>query len=513
MSGTAGAYFKEPNKKIFSGETYQQDSNNTEIRQKISEYHLAQFLTGVTSKLDNPDMPSEYEEAKGIVEQGETPIIGIQYGETGRHAVLATKLTVLEGQNEAVFEFHDSNLPGTAYDFSYNLETDEKKTSYKAFGPITKFVALDVDDVPLFPAVSWYRSVTAGLVDNIGKVFTSAFTSSGESGRTAALATKTNTSSEAVYVVVENDQGQRAGYLADGTKVNEIDGAVVKQAVTDSTTGGKATFVAVPPNGSYTSSIATSAAGDVRFEHAVPIDSSTAEVNYAESVAFTDASSGAYDETSKQIELDEDGDGTVDETISTESSTIPVELANFDAFAEGGDAAVLTWQTASEQNNAGFEVQHRPSSSERWRTLGYVESKASGGTTSETNTYRYAAEDLSVGTHRFRLKQEDLDGSATLTDPVTVQLRMQEALKLTPPSPNPVSKTANLSFAVKEEAKVTVALYNTLGQRVRTLYDGVPTAGESQRVQLDTGGLSSGTYFIRLEAGSKTRTQRLTVLR
>ena len=53
-----------------------------------------------------------------------------------------------------------------------------------------QFVALDVDDMPLFPAVSWYRSVTAGLVDNIGKVFTSAFTSSGESGQTAALATK-----------------------------------------------------------------------------------------------------------------------------------------------------------------------------------------------------------------------------------------------------------------------------------------------------------------------------------
>ena len=83
--------------------------------------------------------------------------------------MLATKLTILEGKNEAVFEFHDSNLPGTACDFSYNLETDEKKTSFKAFGPITKFVALDVDDVPLFPAVSWYRSVTAGLVDNIGK--------------------------------------------------------------------------------------------------------------------------------------------------------------------------------------------------------------------------------------------------------------------------------------------------------------------------------------------------------
>jgi hypothetical protein len=513
MSGTAGSYFKEPDKKPFSGEAYQQDESDTEIRQKISEYHLAQFLTGVNGKLDEPDIPSEYDKAKSIIKQGETPIIGIQYGGGGRHAVLATKLTILEGKNEAVFEFHDSNLPGTAYDFLYNLETDEKKTSFKAFGPITKFVALDVDDVPLFPAVSWYRSVTAGLVDNIGKVFTSAFTSSGESGQTAALATKTNTSSEAVYVVVENDQGQRAGYLADGTKVNEIDGAVVKQAVTDSTTGEKATFVAVPPNGSYTSSIATSAAGDVRFEHAVPIDSSTAEVNYAESVAFTDESAGTYDEETKEIELDEDGDGTTDKTISTDNSTLPVELTSFDARADGRSAAVLTWQTASEENNVGFEVQRRPSGSQDWRTLGFVDSKASGGTTTEGRTYKYVAENLSVGTHRFRLKQKDLDGSTTFTDPVTVRLQMQEALKLTPSSPNPASKTATLSFAVKEGAKATVAVYNTLGQRVKTLYDGVPPAGENQRIRLDARDLSSGTYFIRLKAGDKTRTQRLTVVR
>ena len=227
---------------------------------------------------------------------------------------------------------------------------------------------------------------------------------------------------ETVYVVVENDQGQRAGYLADGTKVNEISGAVVEQVVTDSAAGENATYVAVPPGETYTASITASGGGGVDFEHAIPTENSKAEINKAEDMSFTDASSGAYDETEKQIELDKDGDGTVDETISTESSTIPVELVSFGAYAEGSDGAVLTWQTASEQNNAGFEVQHRATDGGRWRTLGFVDSKASGGTTSETNTYRYTAEDLAVGTHWFRLKQEDLDGTSTLTDPVTVRL-------------------------------------------------------------------------------------------
>ena len=90
---------------------------------------------------------------------------------------------------------------------------------------------------------------------------------------------------------------------------------------------------------------------------------------------------------------------------------------------------------------------------------------------------------------------------------------MQEALRLAPPSPNPARSASALSFAVKEEAEATVAVYNTLGQRVKTLYDGFPTAGESQRVRVGTDGLSSGTYFIRLEAAGKTKTERLTVVR
>ena len=511
MAGTAGVYFDEPDKKVFSGETYQQPQSDTETRQQIADYHLAQEWTTLDTQLDNPDLPSEYSSAKDILsEENVTPMIGVEYDGGGRHAILATKLTVLQEQDEAVFEVHDSNAPGTTYDLSYDIAENEVNPPLLT-PAITALATIGVSDVPFSPEGDWLRSIIADLVDNVGEVFASTFTFSGEAAQKTSPSAKSD--GKSVYVVVETDQGQQAGYLADGTKVNEIDGAVVEQVVTDSATGEKATYVAVPPGETYTASIATSGGGDVNFEHAIPTENSKAEINRAEDIAFTDASSGAYDETSKQIELDEDGDGTVDETVSTESSTIPVELANFDAFAEGGDAAVLTWQTASEQNNAGFEVQHRPSSGERWRTLGFVESKASGGTTSETNTYRYAAEDLSVGTHRFRLKQEDLDGSTTLTDPVTVRLRMQEALKLTPSSPNPASKTATLSFAVKEGAKATVAVYNTLGQRVKTLYDGVPPAGENQRIRLDARDLSSGTYFIRLKAGDKTRTQRLTVVR
>lgn len=193
--------------------------------------------------------------------------------------------------------------------------------------------------------------------------------------------------------------------------------------------------------------------------------------------------------------------------------TLPVELISFEGRAVGGGTAMIIWQTATENQNAGFEVQRQAGENAGWRQVGYVESKAEGGTTTETKSYQYTAEDLPVGTHQFRLKQVDLDGSSTLMDPVSVDIQMQDAVKLTAPTPNPVSSMTTLSFAVQERAKTTITLYSTLGRQVATVYEGTPQAGEQQTARVDASGLSSGTYFLYLETDGQTRTQRLTVVR
>jgi hypothetical protein len=191
---------------------------------------------------------------------------------------------------------------------------------------------------------------------------------------------------------------------------------------------------------------------------------------------------------------------------------LPVELVSLDGTTAGEKAVRLTWQTASEENSAGFEVQRKVEQS-GWRQIGYVRSKAEGGTTTEVKSYQHVAEDLSVGTHQFRLKQVDLDGSTAIHGPISVDVQMQEALKLTAPAPNPVSSTATLSFAVKEKAGATVAVYDMLGRKAATLFDGRPTPGESTRLQFDASSLPSGSYIVRLQADGQTETQRMTVVR
>ena len=199
--------------------------------------------------------------------------------------------------------------------------------------------------------------------------------------------------------------------------------------------------------------------------------------------------------------------------LASDAEPLPVELASMEVTRAGESTVELTWTTASENENAGFRVQHRTRLDSSWTSVGFVESKASGGTTTEAKTYRFGAEDLAVGTHEFRLKQMDLDGTAHLHDAVAVELKMQQALRLGGPSPNPVQQQSRLTFAVREQTEATITVYNTLGQKVRTLYQGTPTSGEQQTARVDAGGLSSGVYFLRLRAGGHTKTQRVTVVR
>lgn len=217
------------------------------------------------------------------------------------------------------------------------------------------------------------------------------------------------------------------------------------------------------------------------------------------------------------------GDGDMDVVSASQSANsagmiawyentddvLPVELTDLSVHANGTGAR-LTWQTASETNNSGFYVQHRTFSENDWSRLGFVEGT---GTTSNSQFYQFETDGLSPGTHKFRVRQVDTDGTARLSKVVSTEIQMKEALKLTAPAPNPASSTATLSFAVKKQTEATVAVYDMLGRRTVTLYEGRPTPGETNRLQFNAIGLPSGSYIIRLRAAGQTEARRMTVAR
>jgi len=191
------------------------------------------------------------------------------------------------------------------------------------------------------------------------------------------------------------------------------------------------------------------------------------------------------------------------------STGLPVELTDFKAVRNAASVE-LRWTTASETNNAGFRVQRRAGDGDEgsWTIVGSVEGE---GTTTEPTSYRYIDEELPYEADRltYRLKQVDTDGSASYSKEVTVNREVKE-VELLGTYPNPARTQATLRYAVPEAQDVRVALYDMLGREVRTVVNSQKEGRHEET--LDTSGLSSGVYFLRLQAENVTKTQKLTVV-
>ncbi len=201
------------------------------------------------------------------------------------------------------------------------------------------------------------------------------------------------------------------------------------------------------------------------------------------------------------------GVGELIDDFSFSESPIPVELTSFTATANG-QAILLAWETASETNNAGFEVQMRQG--ETWLPLGFVEGH---GTTTEAQAYSYTAEGLGVGAHTFRLKQIDFDGAFEYSPEVEATVETPGTHLLSNAYPNPFNPQAQFTLAVAQEQHVTASLYNTLGQRVAVLFDGTLEANAARTLLIDGSGLASGRYLVRIQGERFADALQVTLLK
>jgi len=69
-------------------------------------------------------------------------------------------------------------------------------------------------------------------------------------------------------------------------------------------------------------------------------------------------------------------------------------------------------------------------------------------------------------------------------------------------TPNPVSDYMEINFTMTESIPMTIALYNTQGQLIRTLYEDKPSLGE-QKLSFSRGDLPVGVYFVSVSSEGK----------
>ncbi|HEU4435840.1 MAG TPA: FlgD immunoglobulin-like domain containing protein, partial [candidate division Zixibacteria bacterium] len=83
--------------------------------------------------------------------------------------------------------------------------------------------------------------------------------------------------------------------------------------------------------------------------------------------------------------------------------------------------------------------------------------------------------------------------------------------------PNPFNAKTVISFALPQESRVTLDIYNILGQKVRTLVDGTMPAGTYNQEWDGTDhngmGVASGVYLYKLKADKFSRVDRMTLLK
>jgi hypothetical protein len=182
--------------------------------------------------------------------------------------------------------------------------------------------------------------------------------------------------------------------------------------------------------------------------------------------------------------------------------TVPVELTSFSANSDRNDV-ILTWMTATETNNRGFEIQRQAGN--EYVTIGFTEGK---GTTTETQNYLFRDKNLLSGTYTYRLKQMDFDGSFAYSDEVEVDIEQPDVFYLGQNYPNPFNPSTNIVYSVPADGNVALKVYDILGNEVSTLVDEFKQAGTFD-VSFNGSNLSSGVYYYQLTAGEMTTTKKL----
>ncbi|NNE45383.1 MAG: T9SS type A sorting domain-containing protein [Rhodothermales bacterium] len=192
----------------------------------------------------------------------------------------------------------------------------------------------------------------------------------------------------------------------------------------------------------------------------------------------------------------------------TISLALPVELSSFDVRLDGQNA-ILDWRTESESNNIGFDIQHADDSGS-FEAVGFV---PGAGTTSEARDYSYTINDLLPGTHRFRLRQIDFDGTTTVSEQIEVAVGVPDQFFLSEAYPNPFNPTTTFEFAVRQDQEVRVRVFDEMGRQVTDLFNGTLSANEAHRVTFDAAGLASGTYIIQLQGADFYESRQVVLLK
>ncbi len=194
------------------------------------------------------------------------------------------------------------------------------------------------------------------------------------------------------------------------------------------------------------------------------------------------------------------------------TSIVPVELSSFSAENVDGEV-ILKWQTATETNNHGFEIERsqisKVNGQNDWAKISFVEGR---GTTIEMTEYHYKDKITTPGNYVYRLKQIDFDGTISYSEEIEVGVTGPKEYALFQNYPNPFNPTTTIKFALPDDSRVKINVYNTVGQLIQTLIDKEMASGYYE-ANFNASKLSSGVYLYQMQVGSFIATKKMLLIK
>ena len=163
---------------------------------------------------------------------------------------------------------------------------------------------------------------------------------------------------------------------------------------------------------------------------------------------------------------------------------LPVTWASINASSQPDKYILIAWQTASESQNKGFEVE-RSSNAKNFERIGFV---AGANDAQNIQSYRFIDAQPLAGINYYRLKQLDNGGTFAYSRIVAANVEAEGYLKV---YPNPAAEFVAIESgdAVIEQ----VRLLNVAGQVLKTV------SQSAKSIKLSMSGLSTGTYFAEIQ--------------
>jgi len=190
------------------------------------------------------------------------------------------------------------------------------------------------------------------------------------------------------------------------------------------------------------------------------------------------------------------------------ATVLPVELVSFSGSLNGNEVT-LNWQTATEKNNNGFEIQRKISNN--WEKIGFVPGH---GTTLERNYYSFKdnINNLPDGNLYYRLKQVDFSGSFEYSSEILINKTVPSDFSLSRNYPNPFNPSTLINYSIPINANVSLKIYDAVGNEVTTLVNERQESG-SYQVVFNASRLASGIYYYTITAGSFTASKKMILMK